>query len=82
MKNIDLNKYKEFVGAVTSNESNNTEALATMLNKLDKESGVNIKASQVQTLIRLTRKVSRLKGKNALNPEARYNVLIVNCLLL
>ena len=36
MKNIDLNKYKEFVGAVTSNESNNTEALATMLNKLDK----------------------------------------------
>ncbi len=42
MKNIDLNKYKEFVGAVTSNESNNTEALATMLNKLDKESGVNM----------------------------------------
>jgi len=42
MKKIDLNKYKEFVGAVTSNESNNTEALATMLNKLDKESGVNM----------------------------------------
>ena len=42
MKNIDLNKYKEFVGEVTSNESNNTEALATMLNKLDKESGVNM----------------------------------------
>lgn len=42
MKKIDLNKYKEFVGEVTSNESNNTEALATMLNKLDKESGVNM----------------------------------------
>ena len=41
-KQIDLNKYKEFVGEVTSNESNNTEALTLMLNKLDKESGVNM----------------------------------------
>ena len=41
-KQIDLNKYKEFVGEVTSNESNNTEALTLMLNKLDNESGVNM----------------------------------------
>ena len=41
-KQIDLNKYKEFVGEVTSNESNNTEALTLMLNKLDKESSVNM----------------------------------------
>jgi|TARA_B110000908_G_scaffold171148_1_gene232900 NTP pyrophosphatase (non-canonical NTP hydrolase) len=41
-KQIDLNKYKEFVGEVTSNESNNTEALTEMLKKLDSESGVNM----------------------------------------
>lgn len=33
-KQIDLNKYKEFVGEVTSNESNNTEALTEMLKNL------------------------------------------------
>ena len=41
-KQIDLNKYKEFVAEVTSNESNNTEALTEMLKKLDSESGVNM----------------------------------------
>jgi NTP pyrophosphatase (non-canonical NTP hydrolase) len=42
MKNVDLNKYKEFVSAVTSNESGNTEALAKKITELDNESGVNI----------------------------------------
>ena len=41
-KQIDLNKYKEFVEAVTSSESGNTEALANKIKDLDKESGVNI----------------------------------------
>ena len=42
MKNIDLNRYKDFVGAVTSNESGNTEALANKIRNLEEESGVNI----------------------------------------
>jgi NTP pyrophosphatase (non-canonical NTP hydrolase) len=42
MKNIDLNRYKDFVGAVTSGESGNTDALAKKIKELDEESGVNI----------------------------------------
>jgi len=41
-KQIDLNKYKEFVKVVTSNESGNTEALANKIRNLEEESGVNI----------------------------------------
>jgi NTP pyrophosphatase (non-canonical NTP hydrolase) len=41
-KQIDLNKYKEFVEAVTSSESGNTEALANKIKNLEEESGVNI----------------------------------------
>ena len=41
-KQIDLNKYKEFVEAVTSNESGNTDALANKIRNLEEESGVNI----------------------------------------
>lgn len=41
-KQIDLNKYKEFVEAVTSSESGNTEALANKIRNLEEESGVNI----------------------------------------
>jgi len=33
---IDLNRYKEFVEEVTSNESNNLESLTTRLQELDK----------------------------------------------
>lgn len=38
----DLNKYKEFVEAVTSNESNSTSALVGHLVNVENESGVNM----------------------------------------
>ena len=34
MKNVDLNKYKDFVQEVTSEQSNNTDALTTTLKEL------------------------------------------------
>jgi len=40
---IDLKKYEEFVGIVTSNESNDIEALLTRINELkDNEHNVNL----------------------------------------
>lgn len=42
MKQIDLNKYKDFVKEVTSEESNSTSALTETLDKLENESGVNV----------------------------------------
>ena len=42
MNNVDLNKYKEFVQAVTSKESNSTMVLNNKLIDLEKESGVNL----------------------------------------
>ena len=41
MKQIDLNKYKEFVQAVTSAESNNVGDMKTAVDKLE-DSGVNV----------------------------------------
>lgn len=38
---VDLNAYKDFVGAVTSNESNNTSALAARLEALENNYTVN-----------------------------------------
>lgn len=40
--NADLNKYKDFVQAVTSNESNTTSALVGHLVNVEQESGVNM----------------------------------------
>ena len=40
--NIDLNKYKEFVEGVTSLQSNETGALTVQLEKLEKDSDVNM----------------------------------------
>lgn len=42
MKNIDLQKYKDFVKEVTSKESNSTMVLNNKLIDLEKESGVNL----------------------------------------
>ena len=39
--NIDLNKYKEFVEAVTSEQSNQTQALCNQLQSLEQQ-GVNM----------------------------------------
>lgn len=39
---IDLNKYKEFVKAVTSEDSNSTSSMSDTLDKLESESGVNM----------------------------------------
>src|SRR6056300_2071745 len=41
MKKIDLNKYKEFVQAVTSAESNNVGDMKTAIDNLE-DSGVNV----------------------------------------
>ena len=40
--NVDLNRYKEFVQKVTSEESNSTDALIDSLNKLESTSGINM----------------------------------------
>ena len=42
MKNVDLNKYKSFVQEVTSLQSNETGALTAQLEKLEKDSNVNM----------------------------------------
>jgi len=39
---VDLNKYKNFVQEVTSLQSNETGALTSQLEKLEKDSGVNM----------------------------------------
>ena len=42
MNQIDLNKYKEFVKAVTSEDSNSTSSMCETLDKLESASGVNM----------------------------------------
>ena len=42
MDNVDLNKYKDFVQEVTSLQSNETGALTAQLEKLEKDSNVNM----------------------------------------
>ena len=42
MKQIDLNKYKQFVKAVTSEDSNSTSSMCETLDKLESDSGVNM----------------------------------------
>lgn len=42
MSNIDLNKYKDFVEAVTSEQSNNQVAFVDRINELDTTTDVNI----------------------------------------
>ena len=42
MENVDLNKYKDFVQEVTSLQSNETGALTSQLEKLKRDSGVNM----------------------------------------
>jgi len=42
LKNVDLNKYKEFVEKVTSLQSNETGGLTAQLEKLEKDSDVNM----------------------------------------
>ena len=39
---IDLNKYTEFVKAVTSEDSNSTSSMCETLDKLESDSGVNM----------------------------------------
>lgn len=41
MKHIDLNKYQEFVKAVTSQPSNNTDAFMDRICELDEEENIN-----------------------------------------
>ncbi len=41
MKNVDLNKYKDFVAAVTSEASNSSTAMADRMESLNNDTGVN-----------------------------------------
>jgi len=41
MSQIDLNKYKEFVAAVTSNESNDLQAFINNAHKLEKQAAID-----------------------------------------
>ena len=41
MKNVDLNKYKDFVAAVTSEASNSSTAMADRMESLNNNTGVN-----------------------------------------
>ena len=41
-ENIDLNKYQEFVQAVTSEDSNSTKAMTDRIEQLSNESDVNL----------------------------------------
>ena len=41
-ENIDLNKYQEFVQAVTSEESNSTKAMTDRIEQLSNDSDVNL----------------------------------------
>ena len=47
-KNVDLNRYKEFVASVTSNESNDLEFFINRLKSLEKE-GENVNISLLLT---------------------------------
>ena len=42
MSKIDLNKYQEFVREVTSEQSNNSQAMADAIRELQTSSGVNV----------------------------------------
>tara|TARA_E500000178_G_scaffold65922_1_gene63164 strand:- start:1559 stop:2023 length:465 start_codon:yes stop_codon:yes gene_type:complete len=42
LNNVDLNKYKQFVNEVTSEQSNSTDSLTTTLKDLETKSGVNM----------------------------------------
>jgi len=42
MKQIDLNKYKDFVKEVTSDDSNITSSMCKTLDNLERDSGVNM----------------------------------------
>jgi len=42
MKQIDLNKYKDFVKEVTSDDSNSTSSMCDTLDNLERDSGVNM----------------------------------------
>ena len=42
LNNVDLKKYKDFVEKVTSLQSNETGGLTSQLEKLEKDSGVNM----------------------------------------
>jgi|TARA_B100001094_G_C18124279_1_gene768597 NTP pyrophosphatase (non-canonical NTP hydrolase) len=41
LKNVDLNKYKDFVAAVTSEASNSSTAMADRMESLNNDTGVN-----------------------------------------
>ena len=70
-KSKDLRKKAK---AILKQQDKSGDVIIREIINLIKEAGVDIRASQVQTLIRLTKKASRLRGKNAMNPDARYNV--------
>ncbi len=67
--------FRKKAAAIIKQEKKTGDVILREMMRLIKEAGVDIKASQVQTLIRLAKKVSRAKGRGVLDTDARYELL-------
>lgn len=67
--------FRKKAAAIIKQEKKTGDVILREMMKLIKEAGVDIKASQVQTLIRIAKKVSRAKGRGVLDTDARYELL-------
>lgn len=67
--------FRKKAAAILKQEKKTGDVILREMMNLIKEAGVDIKASQVQTLIRIAKKVSRAKGRGVLDTDARYELL-------
>ena len=67
--------FRKKAAAILKQEKKTGDIILREMMNLIKEAGVDIKASQVQTLIRIAKKVSRAKGRGVLDTDARYELL-------
>ena len=67
--------FRKKAAAILNQEKKTGDVILREIANLIKEAGVEIKASQVATLIRIAKKVARVKGRSVLGTEARYELL-------
>ena len=67
--------FRKKAAAILKQEKKTGDVILREIMNLIKEAGVEIKASQVNTLIRIAKKVSRTKGRGILDIDARYELL-------
>ena len=67
--------FRKKAAAILKQEKKTGDIILREIMNLIKEAGVDVKASQVQTLIRIAKKVSRAKGRGVLDTDARYELL-------